>query len=156
MNINATLFGQMITFALFVWFTMRFVWPPIQVALEKRKETIAEGLAAAERGHYDLSLAQEKAKKILKEARQGAEQALDDARQSSERMVDAAKEQAKEEAKRILERAQEDIKQLENDVRLKLKKDVSALVLFGAEKILAKQIDPSTHQDLLDQLIKEL
>lgn len=156
MNINATLLGQMITFMLFAWFTMRFVWPPVTAALAKRQEAIADGLAAAERGHHDLSLAQDKAKDILRSTRLNCEEILSEARSRADNMIDEAKRQAKEEAGRILARSEEEVSQMASDARETLRADVSALVISGAEKIISRHIDAQANADLLEKLIEEL
>lgn len=156
MDINATLLGQMITFGLFVWFTMRFVWPPVQTALEKRQETIAAGLAAAERGQHDLTLAQNKAKDTLRNARVEAERILDQSRQEAEALMGEAREAAKRDADRLLERASEEIKQLEGQLRKNLRADIADLVVMGAERILDAQVDPEQHRALLNQVAEEL
>lgn len=156
MDINATLFGQMITFGLFVLFTWRYVWPPLHSALDERQSKIADGLAAAERGHHDLKLAQEKATQVLRESRQEASGIVDDARFQAQKIVDAAKEQAQAERKKIIEKADLEVGQLYSQAKDTLRKEVSALALKGAEQILSQNIDDGAHERLLDQLVEEL
>ncbi|MAZ43574.1 MAG: F0F1 ATP synthase subunit B [Legionellales bacterium] len=156
MDINATLLGQMITFLLFIWFTMKFVWPPVVKALEARKNEIAEGLAAAERGHHELSLSQDKAKTALREARDESSKLLEAARAQADKIVEDARAEAQEEAKRIVERAASEVAQMESSAREGLKKQVSSLAVAGAQKILGRTIDAQAHNDILDELVKEL
>jgi F-type H+-transporting ATPase subunit b len=146
----------MITFALFVWFTMKFVWPPVVKALEARKDEIAEGLAAAERGHHELSLSQDKATSLLREAREDSSKLLEAARAQAERVIEEARAEAQEEAKRIVERATNEVSQMESAAREGLQKQVSTLAIVGAQRILGRTIDAAAHNDILDELVKEL
>lgn len=156
MNINATLIVQMITFALFVWFTMRFVWPPIIKALEERQNKIAEGLAAAERGKKELELAQHRAVQELKEAKLQATDIVDKAQKRVAHMLDEAKTTAQQEAARLLQMAQAQIEQEVNHAKDALRKQVSQLAVCGAEKVLEQEINAASHQALLDKLIQEV
>ncbi len=156
MNINATLIGQTIMFALFVWFCMKFVWPPIMAALDARNKRIADGLAAAERGKNDLALAAKRSAEILREAKEKVSDiiALGDKRASE--IVEEAKAQAKIEGERIVTAAKAEIEQEVFRAKEQLRTQVSAIALAGAGKILGREIDATAHNDLLDKLVAEI
>ncbi len=156
MNINATLLGQTIMFAMFVWFCMKFVWPPIMAALEARKKQIADGLAAAERGKQDLDLAAKRSAEILREGKEKAADiiALSDKRASE--IVEEAKEQARLEGQRIITAAKAEIEQEVFRAKEHLRTQVSAVALAGASKILGREIDAKAHNDLLEKLVAEI
>ena len=156
MNINATLLGQTIMFAMFVWFCMKFVWPPIMAALEARKKQIADGLAAAERGKHDLELAAHRATDLIREAKEKAAEiiALSDKRASE--IVEAAKVQAHAESERIVVAAKAEIEQEIFRAKEQLRTQVSAVALAGAGKILGREIDAKAHNDLLEKLVAEI
>jgi len=156
MNINATLIVQMITFALFVWFTMRFVWPPIAKALEERRDTIAEGLAAAERGKKELELARHRAVQNLKEAKLQAADIVDKAQKRAAHLLDEARIAAQGESARFIQSAQEQIAQEIHHAKDVLRKQVSQLALTGAEKVLEREVNATTHQALFDKLMVEI
>ncbi len=156
MNINATLLGQTIMFAMFVWFCMKFVWPPIMAALEARKKLIADGLAAGERGKHDLDLAAKRSAEILREGKEKAADiiALGDKRASE--IVEEAKEQAKLEGQRIITAAKAEIEQEVFRAKEHLRTQVSAIALAGASKILGREIDAKAHNDLLETLVAKI
>lgn len=156
MNINATLLGQTIMFAMFVWFCMKFVWPPIMAALDARKKQIADGLAAAERGKHDLDLAAKRSAEVLREAKEKAAEiiALGDKRHSE--IVEEAKIKAETEAGNILTRANSEIEQEVFRAKEQLRVQVSAVALAGAGKILGREIDAKAHNDLLEKLLAEI
>ncbi len=156
MNINATLLGQTIMFAMFVWFCMKFVWPPIMAALEARKKQIADGLAAAERGKHDLELAAHRSADFIREAKEKAAEiiALSDKRASE--IVEAAKIQAHAESERIVVAAKAEIEQEVFRAKEQLRTQVSAVALAGAGKILGREIDAKAHNDLLEKLVAEI
>lgn len=156
MNINATLIGQTIMFALFVWFCMKFVWPPIMAALDARNKRIADGLAAAERGKNDLALAAKRSTELLREAKEKVAEiiALGDKRASE--IVEEAKAQAKIEGERIVTAAKAEIEQEVFRAKEQLRTQVSAIALAGASKILGREIDAKAHNDLLDKLVAEI
>ncbi len=156
MNFNATLIGQSITFILFVWFCMKFVWPPIMNALEARKKLIADGLAAADRGKHELELAAKKAGDNMRDAKAQAAEVLVQAEKRAAQMVDEAKTAAKEEGERQLAAAVANIAQETNRARESLREQVAALAVAGAEKILRREVNAQTHADLLGQLKAEL
>ena len=156
MNINLTLFGQMIAFVAFVWFCMKYVWPPILAAMTEREQKIADGLAAADRASHDLELAQEKAVERLKEAKSEAAGIVDSANKRANQIVDEAKDAAVVEADRVKAAAQAEIEQETNRAREALRGQVAALSLAGAEKVLGAEIDQAAHNELVEKLASEL
>ena len=156
MNINLTLFGQMIAFVAFVWFCMKFVWPPILAAMAEREKKIADGLAAADRASHDLELAKEKAVERLKEAKEEAAGIIDSANKRANQLVEEAKDAAVVEADRVKASAQAEIEQESNRAREALRGEVAALSLAGAEKVLGSAIDQEAHKELVDKLAAEL
>ena len=156
MNINMTLIGQMVAFALFVLFCMKFVWPPILAAMTERAEKIAQGLAAADRAKKDLDLAQEKARGEMHEAKQEAAGIVESANRRASQIVEEAKEQARAEGERLKEAAQAEIEQELNRAKEQLRTQVAALALAGAEKVLDAEIDEQRHSQLVDKLAAEL
>lgn len=156
MSINATLIAQLITFGLFVWFTMRYVWPPLNKALEERQTKIADGLAAAERGHRNLELAQERIKDELREAKASSMQIIDNANRRADQIIDNAKFQARTEGERLLQQAREEIAQEVQRAKLELRQQVGALAIYGAEQIIGRQIDAAANSDIIDKLINEI
>ncbi len=156
MNINATLFGQTIMFAMFVWFCMKFVWPPIMAALEARKKQIADGLAAGERGKHDLELAAKRSAELLREAKAKAAEIITQGDKRSTEIVEEAKLQAKAEHDRIIAAAKAEIDQEVFRARESLRTQVSAVALAGASKILGREIDAKAHNDLLEKLVAEI
>lgn len=156
MSINLTLIGQMLTFLVFIWFTMRYVWPPITKAMHDRQVHIAEGLSAAERAKRELELAQHKSVELLRDAKLEASQIVEMANRRSAQIVDEAKEQARVEGHQILENAQREVHQLLMHARESLRKEVTELAIDAAEKVLEKEIDEQSHEKLLNQLVAEL
>jgi F-type H+-transporting ATPase subunit b len=156
MNINLTLIGQSITFALFVWFCMKFIWPPIVSALEARKKQIADGLAAADRGKHELELAAKRASESLHEAKQKAAEIIAQAEKRAAQIVDESKNQAKVEGERQLAAAQAEIEQEAFRAREQLREQVANLVIAGAEKVLRREVDAKAHTELLEAIKNEL
>ena len=156
MNINLTLFGQMVSFAVFVWFTMKFVWPPIVKAMADRQAKIAEGLAAAERGQHAQELGQKKAAEVLHEAKGQAGDIIGQAQKRASEIVDEAKGDARAEGERLLAAAQAEIEQEKNRVKEELREQVAELAIAAAEKILQKEIDATKHKSLLDSVAKQI
>ncbi len=156
MNINATLFGQAITFAILIWFTMKFVWPPLMAAMAERAKTIADGLAAAERGKHDLELAEKRAAEILRQGKTKASEIIAAGEKRASEIVDEAKAQARAEGDRILVAAKADIEQEVFRAKEQLRIQVSTIALAGAAKILGREIDAKAHNDLLDKLVAEI
>lgn len=156
MNINLTLIGQSVTFAIFVWFCMKFIWPPIMKALRERQKKVADGLAAAEQGVRDKQLAQSRAAEILKEAKAQAQEILASAERRGNGIVEGAKTDAKAEGQRIIEVARGEIEQEVNRARDALRAQVAGLVVAGAGQILEKEVDDKAHAKLLDDLVAQL
>lgn len=156
MNINLTLIGQSISFALFVWFCMRFVWPPMIAVLRQRQQRISEGLEMAEQSKKTLADARTKAQEELSAARTQGTEIIAQADRQAKRILEEAKQQAQEEARRQKELAVVEIEQERNRAREDLREHVSRLVIQGAEKILRKSVDADTHRDDLAKLSEEL
>lgn len=155
-SINMTLIGQMITFILFVLFTGYFVWPPIAQALKNRQAKIADGLAAAERGHLELSRAKETALAEIKRAKEASSHLLVEAKKQSDQIIDNARQKAHEEGLRIIQQAQAEIEQQALQAKEALRQQVASIALFGAEKVLEKSVDASVHEKMLEQLAEEI
>ena len=156
MNINLTLFAQLISFAIFVWFCRKYVWPPIIQAMQEREKQIADGLNAAEKAGADLEEARQQVAQQLDEAKQQASQIIDGANKRASQIVDEAKTQAVAEGSRLKEAAQSDIEQEVNRAKEQLRSQVATLALAGAEKVLQATIDESTHRDMVDKLAANL
>ncbi len=156
MNINATLIGQVITFAIFIWFVMKFVWPPVVNMMEERRKKIADGLAAAEKGHRELELAQIKAQEKMVEAKAQAAKVIEQANQRASYIIEESKDKARDEGKRLLNLAQAEIEQERNMARETLLKEVSTLAVAGAEKILGQRVDQEQNARLVDEMIGEV
>lgn len=156
MNINLTLIGQSITFGLFVWFCLKFVWPPIMGALEERKTKIADGLAAADKGKHEEELAKHGAAETLKKAKEEAAEILAHAHSRASEIVDEAKEAAQAEADRLIHAAHAEIEQEANRARETLRGQVVTLAVAGAGKILKREIDEQANADLLKDLVAQL
>lgn len=156
MSINATLIGQMITFALLVWFTMKYIWPPLFDSLEERKKKIADGLAAAEKGQEAMHLAEKKAKGVLKEAKEQSSEIVNLAQKRANELVEASKDTAKKEGERLILVAKAQIEQEKQNAKESLRKEVSALALRAAEQILSAEVDKTKHQDILSKISKQL
>ncbi|GHD34856.1 F0F1 ATP synthase subunit B [Parahalioglobus pacificus] len=156
MNINLTLIGQMIAFFGFVWFCMKYVWPPIMAAMAEREQKISDGLAAAERASHDLELAQEKAIERLKEAKHEAASIVESANKRANQIIEEAKVAAQTEAERVKTSARAEIEQETNRAREALRGQVATLSLVGAEKVLGATIDRDAHSELVDKLAAEL
>lgn len=156
MNLNATLFGQAIAFAMFVVFCMKYVWPPLIHAIEERQKVIADGLAAAERAAKDLNLAQANASDQIKEAKRAATEIIEQANKRRAQIIDLARDEAKVERDNILHQGEAELEAERNRTRDELRKQVAMLAVIGAEKILARSIDKSMHKDILDKITAEL
>lgn len=156
MHINVTLIIQMLVFAVFVWFTMRFVWPPLVKAMDERQAKIVEGLAAAERGRKELELAQQRVKEELKHAKLDAADIIEKANRRASQLIDDAKEEARHEVQMVAKLAKEQLSQDVSQAKETLRKQVAALAVAGAEKILMREIDQKANQAFLDHLIEEI
>ncbi len=156
MSINATLIGQMITFTLLVWFTMKYIWPPLIGAIEERKAKIAEGLAAAEKGQEDMERAAKKAANVLREAKQQSADIVNLAQKRANEIVEESKGTAKQEGARMIEAAQAQIEQEMQRAQEQMRKEVSALALKAAGQILQQEIDKAKHKELLGKVSEQL
>jgi F-type H+-transporting ATPase subunit b len=155
-GINLTLFGQMLTFLVFVWFTKKFVWPPVMQALEERRARIADGLAAADRGQKALENADALVAERLREARQQATQIIEQAERRGAELVEEAKDNATAAGDRILAQARAEIEQDTSRAREALRGEVAAIALSGARQLLEREVDAGTHRELLDRLAGQL
>ncbi len=156
MNINFTLFSQAAAFAIFIWFTVKFVWPPLMRAIEDRQKTIADGLAAGERGKHELELASHRSADALKEAKQRAADIIAQAEKRASQIIEEAKGTAKDESDRILVGAKAEVEQEVFRAKEILRQHVADLAVAGAAKILRREVDAKTHADLLTSIKAEL
>ena len=156
MNINFTLFAQAIVFSAFIWFTIKFVWPPLLRAIETRQKQIADGLAAGERGKKSLEVSSKQAEQTIQEARARAAEIIVQAEKRDAQMIEEAKTAAKAEGDREKAAAKADIQQEAARAREQLREQVAALAVAGAEKILRREVDAKAHADLLDGIKKQL
>ena len=156
MNINATLLGQAIAFFVFVWFCMKYVWPPIIAALDERKKKIADGLAAAERGKHEQELAQQRAAEVIAQAKQEAATIIAQAQKRANEIVDESKNTARVEGERILASANAEIEQEVNRAREQLRGQVVSIAVAGAGKVLKREIDAKAHDELLKDLVAQI
>lgn len=156
MDLNATLIGQAIAMIVFVWFCMKFVWPPLMGMIEERQTQIAEGLAAAEKGTRALETAAAEKVQLLDEARDQAREIINQANTRGGHIVKEARGMADQERDRILSLAKSEVEQEVNRAREELRSQVGAIAIAGAEKIIQREMNAATHQDLLDQLAEEI
>ena len=156
MNINLTLIGQAISFAIFVWFCMKYVWPPITSALDQRKKTIADGLSAAELGQQSLEKAKLDVEEKPTEAKSEAKNIIAMAEKRQSDILDEANVKASEETSKKLKLAEQEVEQLSMRLKESLKQDVSKLVVEGAEMILKKEIDKSVHDKAIKELVAKI
>jgi F-type H+-transporting ATPase subunit b len=155
-SINATLIAQMIVFLILIWFTMKFIWPPLTKAMDDRAKRIAEGLSAAERARKELADADARVAEEIKKARSEAMAIIDKAHQQASQIIDKAKQDAIVEATRQKATAAVDIESMTHRAREELRGQVASLAVSGAEKILRREIDANAHKALLDQLVAEM
>ncbi len=156
MNINLTLFAQALSFAILIWFTVKFVWPPLLSAIEARQKTIADGLAAAERGKHEQELAAKRAADVIREAKEKAAEIIAQGEKRGTEIIEEAKAQAKVEGDRIITGAKAEVEQEVFRAREQLRNEVSAIALAGASRILGREIDAKAHNDLLEKLVAEI
>lgn len=156
MDINVTLFGQMITFAIFIWFTMRFVWPPLAKALDERQAKIAEGLAAAERSQQALLEAEASVAKMLDEAKQHAAEIVEQAHKRGNSIIEESKQQAKQEGERLIGVAQGEIERSKLGARRELQQELISIAMLGAEQVLQRQIDEASNAEIFKKLVEEI
>lgn len=156
MDINLTLLAQAATFAILIWFTARFVWPPLLNAVENRQKTIADGLAAGERGKHELEMASKRAADVLRDTKQQASDIVAQAEKRAATLIDEAKEQARAEGERILAGAKAELDQEVFRAKEALRQQVADLAVAGAEKILRREIDAKAHADILGSVSSQL
>ena len=156
MNINLTLIAQALAFAIFIWLTIKFIWPVLTRKVEERQKTIADGLAAGEQGRRDLEAAGKRAHEELARARERVGEIIGSAEKRDAQMLEEAKAAARAEAERIFAAAKADIDQQVARAKEMLREQVASLAVAGAEKILRREINPETHAELLGRLKKEI
>ena len=156
MDINMTLLGQSVAMIIFVWFCMKFIWPPIMNAIEERQTQIADGLAAAERGQQSLDKAKAEADDVVDDARRQATVILDQAHARANEIVAEGEADGSKERERQVAAARAEIEQEANRAREELRGQVSAIAVASAEKILRREIDSKAHADILSKLAAEL
>ena len=156
MDINATIIGQVLGFLVLVWFTWKFIWPPLLGAIEDRQRKIADGLAAAERGQKSLEDAKSSANESIREGREKAMQVIDQAHKRSNELIDDAKHTAVAEGDRLVAAARSEIVTESARARDGLRREVAALALAGTERLLGREVDARAHAELLEQLAAEI
>jgi F-type H+-transporting ATPase subunit b len=156
LNINATLLGELIAFIVFVLFCMKYVWPPLMTAIEERQKKIEDGLAASDRAEKDLQLAQDRATAQLKEAKSQAAEIIEQAKKRASAIVDEETQRGHDEREKIIAQGHAEIEAERNRAKEDLRKQVATLAVFGAEKILERQIDAAAHSDIVEKLVTEL
>jgi len=156
MNMNATLILQMIAMLVFVWFCMKFIWPPLLKAMDERRAKIADGLAASDRAEKALLEANQDVEKQIKAARDKAGEIVDQANQRHSQILEQAKDDATDERKKQVSAGEAEITQSANQAREELRATVASLAVLGARQILEREVDEETHRELLDKLIAEI
>jgi F-type H+-transporting ATPase subunit b len=156
MNLNATLFAQAAVFALFIWITVKFVWPMMQDKIDARQKTIADGLAAAEEGKRSLEVSSKRADEEIRKARERAAELLAQAEKRGAQMIEEARNAAKDEGNREKAAAKAEIEQQVTRAREQLRDQVAALAVAGAEKILRREVNAKAHSDLLESIKQQL
>ncbi|MBU6421378.1 MAG: F0F1 ATP synthase subunit B [Gammaproteobacteria bacterium] len=156
MNINVSLIGEAIVFGLFIWLTMKFIWPYVTKAMDERANKIAEGLAAGERGRKDLENAQVKATEILHAARDKGAEVVEVANQQAARVLEEARKESQAERQRQVEAARAEIQQELSRAKDALRAEVANIAVAAAGKIVEREIDPKAHKALLDELAQQI
>jgi F-type H+-transporting ATPase subunit b len=156
MEINATLIGQMLVFGVLIWFSWKFIWPPLTRAVEDRQKKISEGLAAAERGQKELQQSHGEAAVIVNEAREKALKIVDQASRRSNEIIEEARTTAIAEGQRLVGDARQEVHLEQARARDALRKDVAQLAVAGASRLLEREIDPKAHADLIEKLAREI
>jgi len=156
MNINATIIGQAIVFLILIWFSVKFIWPPLLKAIEDRQKKIADGLAAAERGQKELQQASGEAEAIVGEAREKAMKIVDQANRRSSEIIEEARATAIAEGQRLVGDARQEAAPEQARARDALRKDVAQLAVAGASRLLEREIDAKAHADLIEKLAREI
>ena len=156
MNMNLTLIGQAIAFVIFAWFCMKYVWPHILKGLEEREKRIADGLAAAEKGHHELELAEKRATEILRDGKAQSQGFITSAQKRADEVIDEAKQNAQAEANRIIAAGRSQIEQERQQAREELRREVARLAVAGAEQILMREVDQAAHKEVLTKISASL
>jgi F-type H+-transporting ATPase subunit b len=156
MNLNATLIVQVVVLVILGWITMRFIWPPLIRAIDDRQKKIAAGLAAAERGQKELQESHSAAAAIVSEAREKAAKIIETANRRSGEIIEEARATAISEGQRLVGDARQEVALEQSRARDALRKDVATLAVVGASRLLAREIDPRAHADLIEQLAREI
>lgn len=156
MNMNFTLIGQLVAFAVFVIFCMKYVWPPLLDAIETRQKKIADGLEASDRAEKDLALAQQNATQQIKEAKAQAAEIVDQAKKRASSLLDEETERARAEREKIVEQGRAEIEAERTRLKEELRKQVGLLAVAGAERILEREINSDAHTEIVDKLVNEL
>ncbi len=156
MNLNATMIGQAIAFAILIWFSVKFIWPQLTNAIDERQKKIAEGLSAADKSQKDLVDAKAQADVIVRDARDKATKIVEQANRRGNEMVDEAKTTANAEGQRLLADARAEVVLEKGKVRDQLRAEVATLAIAGASKVLGREIDARAHADLIEQLAVQI
>lgn len=156
MDINATFIGQALAFAILIWFSYKFVWPPMMGAIEERQKKIAEGLAAADQSQKDLAQAEVRVNEVLKEARAKANEIIEQAHARGNQIIDQARNDALAEAERQRAAAEAEIASATNRAREELRRTLGGLAVAGAERLIRREIDADAHRALIDELAAEI
>ena len=156
MNINATIIGQAIVFLILIWFSVKFIWPPLLKAIDDRQKKIADGLAAAERGQKELHQASGEAEAIVGEAREKALRIVDQANRRSNEIIEEARATAIAEGQRLVGDARQEVALEQARARDALRKDVAQLAVAGASRLLGREVDAKAHADLIEKLAREI
>jgi len=154
-NINFTLIGQMLTFAIFSWFTMTYVWPMLEQALKERSKKIADGLSAAKEGHEILAKSKEQASIEIQQAKKTANDIITSANNQVVNLMEDAKKEARKESDNMIKTAKVHIQQEQNQARANLQAEIVSLVVKGVEKILSKSINSKDHVDIISKIIRK-
>ena len=156
MNINLTLLGQAISFSIFVWFCMKYVWPPVTAAMRERQQRIADGLAAAERGAEAQEQAEQQVEALLNEARSQAAEIVANAQKRSSDIVDEARDTARNEGERLIAQARSEIDQELEKAKTELRQQVGSLAIAGAARIIGREVDATAHNDVIQELAAKI
>lgn len=156
MDMNATLLGQAITFVLFVWFCMKFVWPPVMSAIEKRQKEIADGLNSAEAAKKDLELAKANTSEIMQQAKVEANAIIEQANKRKAAILDEAQQEANRERERIVNQGLAEVEAERKRAREELRQQVATLAIAGAEKIIERTVNEAANSDIIDELVAKL
>ncbi|MDD3609440.1 MAG: F0F1 ATP synthase subunit B [Halothiobacillaceae bacterium] len=156
MSITVTLIAQIIAFLVMIWLVNKYLWAPLSALMEARKQRIAEGLSASERGKHELKLAQDRSSEILKEAKDRAAELVAQANNRSNEILEEARNNAKAEADRIVAAAKAEIDSEVNRAKEQLRRQVSEIAVAGAERILKREVDAKAHEAVLADLVAQI